>query len=187
MSDVMFIPFKKSLYDDLVRFSDGAIDPAELAVLKVEAWIDMNFALGPDDWMDDSFPELFGDRLLDFAEIYGPHFLSAIQTKTEAHLQALLEGRTPLAWKEVTVPAGSEVRMIYGGRHYYATVKNGRIVDEDGEFSPSSWAAKVTSTARNAWRDLWFKFPGSGDWLPAELLRQRARRALQHGEESDDA
>ena len=86
----------------------------------------------------------------------------------------------------ITVPAGSEVRMIYGGRHYYATIKNGRIVDEDREFSPSSWAAKITSTARNAWRDLWFKFPGSRDWVPAEMLRQRARRALQDGGESSD-
>lgn len=188
MSDVVFIPFKKSLYDDLIRFSDGVIDPAELAERKIEAWIDVNFATGVDDmWMDESFPELFRDRLLDLAEAYAPHFLASLRERNEAALQGLLESRTPLVWKEVTVPAGSDVRMIYGGRHYYATVKNGRIVDDQGEFSPSSWAAKITSTARNAWRDLWFKFPGSRDWLPAEMLRQRARRAIQGVEEAHHA
>ena len=65
--------------------------------------------------------------------------------------------------------------MTYGGGQHYALIKDGRIVDGDGAFSPSSWTAKITSTARNAWRDLWFKVPGNKDWVPAEALRQRAR------------
>jgi hypothetical protein len=178
MTEVIFIPFKKSLYDDLIRYSDGAIDPADLAVAKVESWIDFNFALGPDG-MDDSFDRLFGDRLLDFAAEYAPHFVTEMQQRGDAQIQAILESRTPLVWKEVTVPAGSEVRMIYAGKHFYGTIKNGRIADDDGEFSPSSWTYKITRTARNAWRDLWFKFPGNADWVQADMLRQRARRTMR--------
>jgi hypothetical protein len=178
MAEVIFIPFKKSLYDDLIRYSDGAVDPAELAVMKVESWIYLNFALGLEG-MDDDFDRLFGDRLMDFAAEYSPHFVTEMQKRGDAQVQAILESRTPLVWKEVTIPAGSQVRMIYAGKQFYGSVKNGHIVDDDGEFSPSSWTYKITHTARNAWRDLWFKFPGNPDWVQADMLRQRARRTMR--------
>jgi hypothetical protein len=185
MSEMIYVPFNRKLYDDLVRFSDGAIDPASLAVEQVENWIErgFGFGLGVEDW----FENLFGDRLYDLAEKYAPGWVDEIQNREREDYEAYMAGRRPLVWKEVTVPGGSEVRMIYRGQQHYAVVKNGRIVDEDGEFSPSSWAAKITNTARNAWRDLWFKVPGAADWVPAEMLRQRARRALQNGEETNDA
>lgn len=188
MSELVYIPFDKKLYQDLVRFSDGRIDPAELAEFKVRSWIDMNFSLGVDgDWLDDSFETLFGDGLVKLAEEYAPYWLEALSKRQNAEVEAFIESRRPLVWKEVTVPAGSEVRMLYKGAQHYAVVKNGYILDGDGEFSPSAWAAKVTSSARNAWRDLWFKEPGSKDWIPAEMLRQRARRALERGKEKDNA
>jgi hypothetical protein len=185
MSEVIFIPFKKELYDDLVRFSDGAIDPADIAVGQVENWIERGLGYG--DYVEDWFAELFHERLYDFVEKYAPEWVDRLQDRERKDYEAYLARRLPLVWKEVTIPGGSEVRMLYQGEQHYASVKNGRIVDEDGEFSPSSWAAKITSTARNAWRDLWFKLPGSKDWVPAEMLRQRARRALQDVEESNDA
>ena len=185
MSEVIYIPFDKKLYDDLVRFSDGAIDPASLAVEQIENWIERGFSygLGVEDW----FAKLFGDRLYEVGEEYAPHYIDEIQKREREDYEAYVASRRPLVWKSVTVPGGSEVRMLYRGQQHYAVVKNGHIVDEDGEFSPSSWTYKITRTARNAWRDLWFKVPGSKDWVPAEVLRQRARRALQDGEESSDA
>ena len=178
MTEMIFVPFKKSLYDDLVRFSDGKADPAHLAVQQVENWIDLNFSHAPHVFSD-YFAELFEDRLFEFAEEYAPHWAEEVRKQGDAQIEELLESRTPLVWKEVTVPAGSQVRMIYAGKQFYGTVKNGRIVDDDGDFSPSSWTYKITRTARNAWRDLWFKFPGNADWVQADMLRQRARRTIR--------
>lgn len=182
--EMVFIPFKKSLYDDLVRFSDGKADPAYLATQQIENWIDLNFSMPPNVFSD-YFEQLFRDRLFEFAEEYAPHWAEQMAKRGDALIEELLESRTPLAWKEITVPAGSEVRMIYRGRHFYGKVWNGQIVDDDGEFSPSSWVFKNTHTSRNAWRDLWFKSPGSTEWVPAEMLRQRARKALHEGGRSD--
>lgn len=185
MTEVVYIPFKRDLYDDLIRFSDGTINPASLAVQEVENWIErgFNYGHGADDW----FAELFPERLYDLAEKYAPDWVDELQRREREDGETHVAKRLPLVWKEVTVPGGSEVRMIYRGQQHYAVVKDGHIVDDDGDFSPSSWTAKITSTARNAWRDLWFKVPGSKEWVPAEMLRQRARRAQQGGEESSDA
>lgn len=83
----------------------------------------------------------------------------------------------PLVWKDVTVRAGSEVRMSYGGKQHYAKIVGGCIVESDGsKYSPSEWASKVAgNTSRNAWRDLWFKEPLSNTWVPARLLRTNTR------------
>lgn len=184
MTEVIFVPFPKQLYNDVVRFSDGKADPADLAIAQLESWIDSNFGVAGEVWSE-RFAQLFRDRLFEFAEEYAPHWAEEVKKQGDAQIEELLESRTPLAWKEVTVPAGSEVRMIYRGKHFYAKVKNGRIVDEDGAFSPSSWVYKNTRTSRNAWRDLWFKSPNSAEWAPADLLRQRARNALRVGDSSD--
>jgi hypothetical protein len=59
MSEVIYIPFDKKLYDDLVRFSDGAINPASLAVGQVENWIERGLGYG--DGIEDWFAEMFHD------------------------------------------------------------------------------------------------------------------------------
>jgi hypothetical protein len=67
--------------------------------------------------------------------------------------------------------------MAFGHDHHYAKVKGGKIVDDDGSYSPSEWASKVAGgTSRNAWRDLWFKEPLSKNWVPAQLLRDQTRQ-----------
>ena len=76
----------------------------------------------------------------------------------------------------MNIVPSTDVRMAYGGTHHYAKVTNGRIVDADGDYSPSEWASKVAGgTSRNAWRDLWFREPTSKHWVPAQLLRDQAR------------
>ena len=70
--------------------------------------------------------------------------------------------------------------MHYGAEDHYAEVKNGRIVDETGRYSPSEWASKIAGgTSRNAWRDLWFKEPLARTWVPAQLLRDQAYSELR--------
>lgn len=182
MSDTIFIPFPKRLYDNLVRLSDGKADVPYLAASFLES--DIQIGLGHYDvshvseWLWD----LFGDRIYELAEEYAPHSLEKWQQAENAEAASYLAARDPLVWKEITVPPNSEVRMSYGGAYHYAKVRDGKIVDDDGAFSPSQWAQKVAEgTSRNAWRDLWLKEAQNSEWVPAQLLREKAlvaRRAL---------
>jgi hypothetical protein len=168
----IYIPFPRTLYDDIVRFSDGRIRPDVLAADQVKAWISSSVEFG--------FGEDWGERIEEVAEKYAPHVYEKWQVEDGAVSNDARVNTLPLVWKEVTVPAGSEVRMAYGNGHHYAQVKRGKIVDEDGSYSPSEWASKVAGgTSRNAWRDLWFREPRSKTWIPAQLLRDQARRRAE--------
>lgn len=182
MSGTIFVPFPKELYDDLIRFSDGRVNPAEWAVERLEAWIESNFSseMNGLGWANDSFMANFEPRIEEFAEKYYPSVLAYWAEKDDENLDAYRAKRKPLVWKEVSIAASSEVRMAYGGTSHYAIIHNGKIKDDDGEFSPSEWARKVAGdTSRNAWRDLWFKAPGASNWVPAMLIRQQARDSLE--------
>lgn len=169
MTDTIFIPFPKELYDDLVRFSDGKFDVAWYAEHRVRDWIDLNLNLD----MQDGFYEEFGERIEEMAEKYAPDSAMLAQW---AEGNAAMSKRRPLVWKEVTVPEGSEVRMSYGGKHHYARIQSEAIFDGDIYYSPNEWTLKITGTSRNAWRDLWFKKPGAGSrWESALVLRQKAK------------
>ncbi|WP_433990391.1 hypothetical protein SuNHUV7_20320 (plasmid) [Pseudoseohaeicola sp. NH-UV-7] len=82
-----------------------------------------------------------------------------------------------LIWNEITLPSGTDVRMSYRGKELYAEVSESKIVDQDGQYSPGSWANKVANdTSRNAWRDIWFRKPGEQSWVLADDLRRIVRR-----------
>lgn len=181
MTDIMYVPFPKKLYDDLVRFSNGRCNPAEWAVDRLEDWIDRNFQseLMGMGWASDHFMDLFSDRIADFAEEYSPDLLEYWAKLDEHRTKERLGGRHPLIWKGVEVAPGSDVRMSYGGVQHYAKIHHGKIVDADGDFSPSEWASKVAGgTSRNAWRDLWFKAPGEIIWVPALALKERFLKSI---------
>ena len=166
---VIYISFPRALYDDIVRFSDGRISPEALAANRVESWVEnsVEFDTGDDYW---------GDRLEEVAEKYAPHIYEKWQAENALGSDQARADSRPLVWKDVTIPAGSEVRMAYGNDHHYAKVKRGKIVDGDNFYSPSEWASKVAGgTSRNAWRDLWFREPLSKSWVPALLLRDQTR------------
>lgn len=169
---VIYIPFPRALYDDIVRFSDGRIRPETLAAHQVESWVSNS--------VEFDFGEDWGERIEDVAEKYAPHVYEKWQAEDAAASSDARADSRPLVWKEVTIPAGSDVRMAYGDGHQYAKVKRGKIVDDGGSYSPSEWASKVAGgTSRNAWRDLWFKEPLSKNWVPAQLLRDQARRGTE--------
>ena len=168
--DVIYVPLRRKLYDDIVRFSDGRIDPAEMAQVQLENWVARD--------LEDGFEDYWGDRFEEAAEEYAPHLLEKLAREREQYSVKLREERKPLVWKEISVPAGSEVRMPYGDTHHYAKVERGSIVDDGKEYSPSEWASKIAGgTSRNAWRDIWFREPYSKTWIPAQLLRDQAREA----------
>lgn len=170
--DRVYIPFPRKLYDDIIRLSDGRLDPIHLAEQEV-----LSFVVNTISSADTDF---WGDRLDEAAEKYVPDVWKRWAQEDEASALEHAMERRPLVWKEVTIRANSDVRMAYGGTHHYATVKHGCIVDDDGEYSPSEWASKVAGgTVRNAWRDVWFREPMSSVWVPAQLLRDQARERMR--------
>jgi hypothetical protein len=175
MTDYIFLPVPRNLYDDVVRFSDGKCDLIDLAIDQFHDFIRRT--------AEDNAHGLMGDRLDEFLAIYHPDVLAHLHREDEeAELRdaGRMERLSPLVWKEVEVPAGSEVRMQYGGAYHTAKVLRGRIVDQDGDFSPSEWASKVAQgTNRNAWRDLYFRFPGMQQWNSATTLRDLRRQELR--------
>jgi len=172
----IYIPFPKELYDDLVRFSDGGLDVTAFAEEQIMDFLERN--------LGGTTNRLFGARSIDFYRKYFPDYVEEVEERLriaeELDLAELLE--RPMKWKELTLPSGTKTRMQYGGQHHFAVVRDGRLEDESGRYSPSEWARKVAAnTSRNAWRDIEIKEPGSAIWEPAHSLRaQRAKRGGQN-------
>lgn len=85
-------------------------------------------------------------------------------------------------WKykdaNVFLPSGTDIRMSYKGRNHYAQVVGDEIVYDGQPHSPSSLANSITNSSRNAWRDLWLRFPGERNWILADAFRRQASRTI---------
>jgi len=177
MIDVIYLPISKRLYDDVVRFSDGHCD----LIWTMEEQFHHFIRRTADD---NCFGVMGNDpaRLREFLKIYHPDIVDRWDNETAVGEEEEAEPSakwSPLVWKEAEVPAGSEVRMQYAGAYHTARIANGKIIDRDGQYSPSEWASKVAAgTNRNAWRDLYFRLPGKADWTAAGTLREEARKQL---------
>lgn len=169
-TECVYIPFNRKLYNDIVRFSDGRLDPATLAEEQILGLIEAN--------LDDLAYDWFGERLIDFVRAHFPHQVKHFEERLNETSSAE-NVSAPLIWKQVIIQAGSQVRMQYAGTSYFGRVKDGKIEDGDGRYSPSEWARKVANdTSRNAWRDLYFKRPLDKTWVSAEVLRAKALAQL---------
>jgi len=79
-------------------------------------------------------------RLKQLFPIYHPDIVAHWDTEDAEidRTDAVSQGRwLPLVWKEVEIPAGSDVRLQCGGGYRTARVTGGKIVDYDGRFIPS--------------------------------------------------
>jgi hypothetical protein len=74
-------------------------------------------------------------------------------------------------WKALFLPDGTEVRMQYKGAYKYAKVEGDQLIFEDKATSPGALVNTITSSSRNAWRDLWIKRPADTEWTLALDLR----------------
>jgi hypothetical protein len=178
-SGTIYIPFDQELYDDIIRFSDGTIDPVGRVDHELRSFLETSVEFDPQVW---------GDRLYDVAAKYRSDLLERWRQEDAEGLREREEASRPLVWKGVTIANGAEVRMSYGDKHHFAVVRGGHIVDDGKSYSPSEWARKIAAgTSRNAWRDLWFREPPSKTWVPASWMRQQARQELAKiGGGSDD-
>ena len=80
-------------------------------------------------------------------------------------------------WKALFLPEGTEIRMPYKGTYYYAKVEGDEIIYEGKSISPGSLANTITSSSRNAWRDLWIKRPDDKEWKLSDDCRRENRQA----------
>ncbi len=82
-------------------------------------------------------------------------------------------------WKNVFLPAGTQIRMQYRGKYFYAQVDGDQVVFDGEPITPSALANKITMSSRNAWRDLWIKRPKDDDWKLAQDLRGAPKSAQE--------
>ncbi|MGV7209453.1 hypothetical protein ACLB1G_16540 [Oxalobacteraceae bacterium A2-2] len=82
---------------------------------------------------------------------------------------------TPLLgyqWKSLFLPEGTHLRMRRGEQSHFAQVQGGRLMFNGRAVSPSQMALAIAGEGRNAWRDLWVRFPGERQWQLADRLRR---------------
>jgi hypothetical protein len=96
--------------------------------------------------------------------------------KTQQQQAAPLRG---YQWKTLFLPDASKLRMRYARQSYYAEVVGEELLYQGDSLSPSQFAKAVAGDGRNAWRDLWIRFPGEKNWTLAATLRGSADNAKQ--------
>ena len=86
--------------------------------------------------------------------------------------------RAGYQWKQLFLPAGTKLRASFGGKPSFAFVV-GDDVQYDGQaVSPSGFANRHGSGNRNAWKVIWLRFPGSEQWLLADVCRAQQSAAI---------
>lgn len=70
------------------------------------------------------------------------------------------------------LPHGTEIRMRYKGKDFFAKVEDNDIHYEGESVSPATLANRIANSSRNAWRDLLIKRPGDRGWTLADNLRR---------------
>jgi hypothetical protein len=74
-------------------------------------------------------------------------------------------------WKSLFLPDGTKVRMRYRSQYFYAEIVGDDFIWKGTASSPSQFANGVTSTSRNAWKDIEVMRPDDSEWYLADGLR----------------
>jgi hypothetical protein len=80
-------------------------------------------------------------------------------------------------WKCLFLPELTELRMCCASQTFYARVEGDDIMYGGQAVSPRQLTLAVAGDGRNAWRDLWIRFPGESKWKSANALRLALKRA----------
>ena len=79
-------------------------------------------------------------------------------------------------WKMLFLPEGTRVRMQYEEDWHSAEVVGDDLMYRGRPVSPHQLTQAVAGDGRNAWRDLWIRFPGEKNWACAAQLRARLQK-----------
>jgi hypothetical protein len=85
---------------------------------------------------------------------------------------------TGFQWKSVFLPDGTNLRTEHLERIEFAKVVGHHIKSGNHLVSPSQFANQGGG-GRNAWRCVWLRFPGEGQWERAADCRARLKRQAQ--------
>lgn len=151
-TDYIYVPLHVELYAALVRRSGNA-DVSGYIEHSVESFLERTEG-DPHIWSAEYIEKLVDKEDEAFREKYGD------------------PGQGD-KWGTVSLPNGTQVRMLYKGQYAYAEVRHERLRYGEESMSPSQFARRVAeNTNRNAWRDLYIKFPGEASWKLADSLRR---------------
>ncbi len=81
-------------------------------------------------------------------------------------------------WKQLFLPAGTRLRASFGGKPSFAVVVGDDVLFDGQAVSPSGFANRHGSGNRNAWKAVWLRFPGSEQWLLADVCRAQQSAAI---------
>ena len=152
-TDYIYVPLHVELYADLVRRS-GDADVSHFIAHSVESFLERTEG-DPNIWSAEHIEKLADEEDEAFQEKYG-------------------DPERGYQWGTVFLPNGTKVRMSYKGQDTYAEIRHARFYYGEESMSPSQFARRVArNTNRNAWRDLYIKFPGEASWTLADSLRHR--------------
>jgi hypothetical protein len=79
-------------------------------------------------------------------------------------------------WKQLFLPETTSVRMYWGGLWYGADIVGDELVYRGNSVSPNQMVQQVAGEGRNAWRELWLRFPGEKGWTNADRLRGKRNK-----------
>ena len=156
-TDYIYVPLHIELYADLIRRS-GKSDVSGYIDHSVESFLERTEG-DPDIWSAEYIEKLVDEEDEKFREKFGD------------------PGRGYHQWHPIFLQNGSELRMSYKGQDYYAEIRHERLWYREESMSPSQFAYHVAGHNRNAWRNLYIKFPGTGSWKLASDVRQQVPAA----------
>lgn len=82
-------------------------------------------------------------------------------------------------WKTLFLPDATELRMIHGDNSHYARVVGDHIIYQGRKVSPREMTLAISTSVRNAWRELWIRFPGERGWKRAQACRIEQQESQQ--------
>lgn len=159
MDDKVCIPIDKDLYAEFILRRGRSVDVVSSIENVVRDFLDRT--------------EFDGD-------IWSEEYIEKANAKLDEKFEATYgDPEGYYQWGPLMLLNGTEIRMTYKGKNYFAFVRDEEIVlreDEGLAYTPSQLASKIAGgTSRNAWRDLWIKERGTNQWVLAFELRSRAQ------------
>lgn len=100
-------------------------------------------------------------------------WMSGITHKKSKASATTLDG---YQWKDVFLPAGTQLRNVYRRTSYLARVEGREILYNGHSVSPAQFVNIVGGSFRNAWATVWVRFPNDSEWQRAITLRKKGPR-----------
>lgn len=150
------VPISADLIAQIILRSNGRADVASMVEHSLETFLDRTRG-DPDIWSEEHAEQVALEEDDDEAKKVGD----------------LNRG---YLWSGVFLPNGTTLRIEYKGEYHFADVRHQTIVYEGEACSPSQFASRAAgNTSRNAWRDIWLRYPGTAGWEFADEARRKVR------------